>query len=166
MDETLPVVAKRISTAAPARTRRVLLVEDNDINALLARRMLERAGCETIHVGNGREAVDCLRRVLAEIEQPYDIVLMDVHLPVMDGLQASARIKEMYARTDSGRHKPPPIVALTANAFEEDRRRCLEMGMDDYLSKPFERNELEGLLETWCGPQRKDTVWLNDPAVA
>ena len=128
--------------------------------------MLERAGCETVHVTNGRDAVDCLRRTIAEIDLPYDIVLMDVHMPVMDGLKATAKIQEMFARAEGGRHQAPPIVALTANAFEEDRRRCLEMGMDGYLSKPFDRHELEAMLETWCGATRKERAGLGDPAAA
>jgi two-component system, sensor histidine kinase and response regulator len=165
-DEPIPGASAPLGIAPGTRLRRVLLAEDNDINALLARRMLERAGCETVHVTNGRDAVDCLRRTIAQIELPYDIVLMDVHMPVMDGLKATAKIQEMFARAEGGRHQAPPIVALTANAFEEDRRRCLEMGMDGYLSKPFDRNELEAMLETWCGSTRKERAGQGGPAAA
>ncbi len=126
----------------------VLLVEDNDINALLARRMLEKVGCKVRHCVNGREAVEAIRRVLADLDRPYDIVLMDAHMPVLDGLEATRIIKDLYAQQDEG---APPIVAVTANAFDEDRRRCLEAGMDDYLAKPFDRDELHRLLEKWCG---------------
>ncbi len=129
----------------------VLLVEDNDINALLARRMLEKVGCKVRHCVNGREAVEAIRRVLADLDRPYDIVLMDAHMPVLDGLEATRIIKDLYAAQDDGAQHAPPIVAVTANAFDEDRRRCLEAGMDDYLAKPFDRDALHRLLETWCG---------------
>jgi PAS domain S-box-containing protein len=128
----------------------VLLVEDNDINALLARRMLEKVGCKVRHCVNGREAVETFRRVLAGTDRPYDVVLMDAHMPVLDGLAATRAIKELYAALPDQVSLPPPIVAVTANAFDEDRRRCLEAGMDDYLAKPFDREGLHGLLERWC----------------
>jgi PAS domain S-box-containing protein len=125
----------------------VLLVEDNDINALLARRMLEKVGCKVQHCVNGREAVEAFKRVLAGSDAPYDLVLMDAHMPVLDGLQATRAIKALYAAQDAA--TVPPIIAVTANAFDEDRRRCLEAGMDDYLAKPFDREELYRLLEQW-----------------
>jgi PAS domain S-box-containing protein len=128
----------------------VLLVEDNDINALLARRMLEKVGCTVRHCGNGREAVEAMRRVLAGLDGAYDLVLMDAHMPVLDGVEATRLIKELCAGHASEAARAPPIVAVTANAFDEDRRRCLEAGMDDYLAKPFDREELHHLLETWC----------------
>ncbi len=134
----------------------VLLVEDNDINALLARRMLEKTGCEVRLCLNGRDAVEACRRVLAGLETPVDLILMDVHMPVLDGLEASRIITEMFAtRTNEALHRPP-IVALTANAFEEDRRHCIEAGMDDYLAKPFDREDLLQVLQRWCG-DRGDT---------
>jgi PAS domain S-box-containing protein len=128
----------------------VLLVEDNDINALLARRMLEKVGCKVQHCVNGREAVEAFRRVLAGTDRPYDLVLMDAHMPVLDGLEATRAIKALYAAQEGGAAPAPPIVAVTANAFDEDRRQCLEAGMDDYLAKPFGREELSGVLERWC----------------
>jgi CheY-like chemotaxis protein len=133
-----------------ARRPLVLLVEDNDINALLARRMLEKAGCEVKVCGNGREAVDAIRQRLASSDPPFDLVFMDVHMPVVDGLEATRQIKEIYAAQPDAGLRAPPIVALTANAFEEDRRRCLDAGMDDYLAKPFDRDDLEAMLEKWC----------------
>jgi CheY-like chemotaxis protein len=126
----------------------VLLVEDNDINALLARRMLEKVGCKVQHSVNGREAVEAFKRVLAGSDAPYDLVLMDAHMPVLDGLQATRAIKALYAAQDVA--TVPPIIAVTANAFDEDRRRCFEAGMDDYLAKPFDREQLYRLLEQWC----------------
>jgi PAS domain S-box-containing protein len=127
---------------------RVLLVEDNDINALLARRMLERAGCAVAQASHGARAIELLDQHFTGQADGYDLVLMDVHMPVMDGLEATRRIVELGNRPGLQRQRPP-IVALTANAFAEDRRRCLEAGMDDYLSKPFERDELETVLSRW-----------------
>jgi CheY-like chemotaxis protein len=126
----------------------VLLVEDNDINALLARRLLEKAGCKVKACGNGREAVELFQRILAGTEAPVDLVLMDLHMPMLDGLDAARAIRQLHRTRAS---KCPPIVAVTANAFEEDRRQCLEAGMDDYLTKPFDRQDVDRVLERWCG---------------
>ncbi len=142
--------------AAPPRERElrigtqisVLLVEDNDINALLARCLLEKAGCTVRACGNGREAVEAFRHILAGNEAPVDLVLMDLHMPVLDGLDAARAIRQLYLARAL---KCPPIVAVTANAFEEDRRLCLDAGMDDYLTKPFDREDVSRLLERWCG---------------
>jgi PAS domain S-box-containing protein len=144
---TLPAVGRALQFTDPPA---VLLVEDNDINALLARRMLEKAGCNVRHCVNGREAVDLFRGVLAGANRTYDIVLMDAHMPVLDGLEATRVIKSLYAICHGDAGRPPPIIAVTANAFDEDRRRCLEAGMDDYLAKPFDREQLHRLLEEWC----------------
>ncbi len=127
----------------------VLLVEDNDINALLARRMLESAGCRITHVKDGAKALEQLLAVRDGKTPPYELVLMDVHMPVLDGIEATRRIKRAFAAVEA---TAPPIIALTANAFPEDRRRCLEGGMDDYLSKPFEKTELAHLLRKWLRP--------------
>jgi CheY-like chemotaxis protein len=129
----------------------VLLVEDNDINALLARRMLEKANCEVRLCVNGREAVDVMAQRLEGSGPAFDLILMDVHMPVLDGLEATRIIKGLYAGQPKGGLRAPPIVALTANAFEEDRRRCMEAGMDDYLAKPFDRDDLQQVLDRWCG---------------
>jgi PAS domain S-box-containing protein len=139
----------RLRTASG--TPRVLLAEDNDINALLARRLLEKAGCEVFLCVNGREAVAAFQRVLAGRDPGFDVVLMDAHMPVLDGLDATRLIKQLYIDHKDRSLKPPPIIAVTANAFDDDRRRCLAAGMDDYLAKPFDPGELHGLLEKWCG---------------
>jgi PAS domain S-box-containing protein len=144
----------RPSRPAPFTARPcVLLVEDNDINALLARRMLEKAGCSVQHCVNGGEAVEAFGRVLAGAERPYDVVLMDAHMPVLDGLEATRAIKALYAVHEGGAALAPPIVAVTANAFDEDRRRCLAAGMDDYLAKPFDQEALNRVLERWLGEE-------------
>ena len=128
---------------------RVLLVEDNDINALLARTLLQRMGCSIHHARNGREGFDAIQDVVAGEKPAFDVVLMDLHMPVLDGLEATRLIKELYAGQYSRGMKCPPIVAVTANAFEEDRRRSLAAGMDDYLAKPFEVKDLLAVMQRW-----------------
>jgi PAS domain S-box-containing protein len=151
------LASTRVILARSTRPRRVLLAEDNPINALLARRVVENAGCTTVLVTDGRKAVDAVRRTLDGSEPPFDVILMDVHMPELDGLEAAAELRRLAIELNLAVADPrypfslPPIVALTANAFAEDRQRCLDAGMDDYLSKPFERAELEAILDRWCG---------------
>ncbi len=118
-----------------ARELRILLVEDNAVNQLVATAMLDQLGCRADVAANGLEAIEAVRR------QPYDLVLMDVQMPEMDGLTASRKIREMLPAGEG-----PRIVALTAGAFEADRRSCLEAGMDDYLAKPIRLESLATLL--------------------
>jgi two-component system, sensor histidine kinase and response regulator len=133
---------------AGVRGLRVLLAEDNSINALLASCVLGKAGCITHVVGDGRQAVEAVRASLSRPHERFDVILMDVHMPELDGLEAARQIRQMQRAGGN----VPPIVALTANAFPEDRARCLDAGMNDYLSKPFERAELERVLLRWCTP--------------
>jgi CheY-like chemotaxis protein len=111
---------------------RILLVEDNPINQKVAQRLLEKAGHNVTIANNGREALDCIGR------EKFGLVLMDVQMPEMDGLAATAAIREN--ERDSGVHVP--IVALTANAMTGDRERCLEAGMDAYVTKPVVQHVL------------------------
>ena len=136
---------------AGAKAPSVLLVEDNAINALLARSLLEKFGCTTAAVISGREAIEAVQATLDGAAAAFDLILMDVHLPELDGLTASRAICQMFATSSAPR---PAIVALTANAFEEDRQRCLAAGMDDYLPKPFDKAALQTMLERWCGARR------------
>jgi CheY-like chemotaxis protein len=133
-------------------SQRVLLAEDNEINSLLAKRVLEKCGCDYIAVTNGADAVAVVRQVLQGETQGVDLVLMDIFMPQLDGLEAARAIKKLYASCPG--RLPPPIVALTANAFAEDRQRYLEAGMDDYLAKPFDSAELVRIVE-WCGSRRQ-----------
>jgi CheY-like chemotaxis protein len=135
-----------------ARTsrRRVLLAEDNEINALLAKRVLEKCGCDYVAVTNGEEAVAAVRRTLDGEAPAVDLMLMDIFMPQLDGLEATRAIRELYAGR-TGHRAVPPIVALTANAFAEDKRRYLDAGMDDYLAKPFDKAGLEAVLRRWVG---------------
>lgn len=127
--------------ASTANTRgRVLLVEDNPVNQLVAKGMLGKLGCEVVVAAHGAEALDQLEF------NDFDLVLMDCNMPVMDGYEASRQIRQ------SGRWPQLPIVALTANAMSEERERCRAAGMSDYLAKPFRREELAALLDQWVPP--------------
>jgi CheY-like chemotaxis protein/anti-sigma regulatory factor (Ser/Thr protein kinase) len=116
---------------------RILLVEDNPVNQLVAKGMLAKLGCQVQLATQGAEALAWLE------QEDFDLVLMDCNMPVMDGYEASRRIRQ------SGRWPDLPIVALTANAMPEERERCRAAGMNDYLAKPFRREELLALVEHW-----------------
>jgi PAS domain S-box-containing protein len=126
----------------------ILVAEDNEINALLARALLVRLGHVPTIVGNGAAAVESWVASLAA-GSPYDLILMDVQMPVMDGLEAARRIRSLEAEfnVEGGNHATP-ILALTANAFVEDREACLATGMDALLVKPLDRERLREALET------------------
>jgi signal transduction histidine kinase/CheY-like chemotaxis protein len=131
----------------PRRSLRVLLAEDNPVNQTLAVRLLEREGHVAIVARNGREALAALER------EPFNLVLMDVQMPEMDGFEAT---REIRARERCGALPPPPgfprlpVIAMTAHAMTGDRERCLEAGMDDYLSKPVQPRALVAALLRWA----------------
>ncbi len=134
----MPAAAPAVARKPAARTEpetgpraRVLVAEDNPVNQQLTLALLRRAGHSADAVSNGEEAVE------AAIARPYDLILMDVQMPVMDGLEATRRIRRL-----SGAAPRIPIVALTANAMQGDAAICLEAGMDDYLSKPVNARKL------------------------
>ncbi|MBP7687251.1 MAG: PAS domain S-box protein [Thermoflexales bacterium] len=118
---------------------RLLLAEDNAINQKLALQMLRKMGYRADVAGNGLEVLEALER------QPYDVVLMDVQMPELDGLETTRRIRAP-GRTGFNQ---PRIIAMTANAMQGDREVCLDAGMDDYLSKPIQVKELQAALERW-----------------
>lgn len=135
-----------VETDTPAETQeekpafRILLAEDNQINAVLAKTIMTRAGHQVDVAKNGREAVEAVQRAA------YHLILMDMHMPEVDGLQAAQEIRgldEEIART--------PIIALTANAMAADRQKCIASGMDDFISKPFEPSDLTDMIEKWAG---------------
>ncbi|EXF92634.1 histidine kinase [Pseudomonas fluorescens HK44] len=136
-DEVALVTDAQESSLTPQRRARILLVEDNPVNQLVAKGMLSKLGCKVVVASHGAEALDQL-----ELKE-FDMVLMDCNMPVMDGYEASRQIRH------SGRWPDLPIVALTANAMPEERERCRAAGMSDYLAKPFRREELAALLEQW-----------------
>jgi|SRR5208283_1011430 len=117
---------------------RVLLVEDNWTNLLLARRLLEKAGYWVEIAVNGREAVEAAKH------QRFDVILMDVQMPVLDGCTASREIRRIPGW--AGR---VPIIALTASVYSEDSKRCFEAGMDDFVGKPFKPGELVRKCKEW-----------------
>ena len=125
-----------MSMDAVLPSARVLVVEDDAVLQRVTALTLRRLGYSPEVVGNGQEAVQAVR------SQPYDVVLMDVMMPVMNGLDATRHI-----RLDPGPHAAPAIVALTANAMEEDRRKCLAAGCDDYLAKPVQPRQLATTIE-------------------
>jgi len=131
---------------------RVLLVEDNPINLGVVRRVLDRLGVGTIVAQNGREALEQLEG------QGVDIVLMDCQMPVMDGYQATREWRRIEQRQDG---KRLPIVAMTANAMQGDREKCLDAGMDDYLAKPVSIADLQQMLDKWM-PDQVDLVEAPD----
>ncbi|WP_347506699.1 response regulator [Pseudomonas anguilliseptica] len=123
----------------PQRNRqaRVLLVEDNPVNQLVAKGMLGKLGCEVLLANHGGEALTLLET------QAVDLILMDCNMPVMDGYETTRRIRQKAEFAEL------PIVALTANALSDERERCRAAGMDDYLAKPFRKDELAALLDQW-----------------
>jgi two-component system sensor histidine kinase/response regulator len=131
-----PLVTRH-SVRETQRPMRILLAEDNAVNRLVAVRILEKRGHTVVEALDGREAVAALER------ESFDLILMDVQMPELDGIEATANIRKAEAGT--GRHVP--IVALTAHAMREDRERCLAAGMDEYLTKPFNAKDLFDTIE-------------------
>ncbi|HET9960742.1 MAG TPA: response regulator [Nitrospiraceae bacterium] len=142
-DQASPLITRH-TLAEQCPRPRLLVAEDNMINQKLAVRMLERLGYQPDIVGNGEEALAALKRT------QYSAVLMDCQMPIMDGYEATKRIREMeqQADTSSGR-RHIPIIALTANAMQGDRERCKAAGMDDYLAKPVKTEDLGKILARW-----------------
>jgi CheY-like chemotaxis protein len=137
------LVTRHHAREAAARNRgRILVVEDNVVNQKVAVRLLENLGYKADVAANGLEAIDALHRL------PYDVVLMDCQMPELDGFEATRRIRELEERREIKGHIP--IVALTANALQEDRERCLHAGMDDYMSKPINVEQLACILAQWA----------------
>jgi len=120
---------------------KILVVEDHFINQELMKEMLDRLECQVDTAENGREALEQIGT------NDYDVIFMDLQMPEMDGLEATRKIREIQ----EGKKKTP-IIALTANAMQGDQKKCLDAGMDDYLSKPFEVKDIEKLLDKYCNP--------------
>ena len=143
-----------VSATGSSSKLRALLAEDNAVNQLVAKRMLERLGCSVDVVTDGHQAVE------AASTRSYDIVFMDCQMPSMDGFEATRLIREQEPQ---GRRVP--VIAMTANAVAGDRERCLAAGMDDYLSKPTRMDTLAAALDKWC-PAVTGTVRPREAAFA
>lgn len=115
---------------------RILMAEDNAINQRVGKLILQRAGFNIDLVGDGNEALEAHRT------SPYDLILMDCQMPTMDGFEASRQIRQLI-------QPQPIIIAVTANALVGERERCLNAGMDDYLSKPFQAEQLVAVVRKW-----------------
>ncbi|NPC59403.1 response regulator, partial [Caenimonas soli] len=127
---------------AAIRGARILLVEDNDINQQVARELLEDAGLVVDVTDNGQVALELVQKV------SYDLVFMDMQMPVMDGVTATREMRKQE------RLEHLPIVAMTANAMEQDRRRCMDVGMNDFLIKPINPQDMRAILARWVRPRR------------
>ncbi|HQF56449.1 MAG TPA: response regulator [Fibrobacteria bacterium] len=145
------VVEPLASPSREARSRpvRVLLAEDNVVNQMVARGILEKVGVRVDVAGNGIEAIEALRSL------PYDLVFLDVQMPEMDGLEASRRIRAGDAGDAASKL---PLIAMTANAMQGDREICLAAGMDDYVTKPVSPKELVAMMDKWATRSDMDPV--------
>jgi CheY-like chemotaxis protein len=137
----------RSVAVAPGQSLAILIAEDNEINALLARALLARLGHRPTLAANGAAALEAWRAARAA-GAPFDLVLMDVHMPASDGIEATRRIRA--AEADGAR---TPIIALTADALSEDRDACLKAGMDGFLTKPLDRERLADVLAALGRPR-------------
>ncbi|HWZ31628.1 MAG TPA: ATP-binding protein [Bryobacteraceae bacterium] len=148
---TLPIRAPQPSAPVIQHSARVLVVEDNAVNQLVTSRLLEKQGMQVFIASNGAEAVETLEQF------SVDFVLMDIQMPIMDGFEATAKIRESERAKNAGH---TPILALTAHATKGDRERCLASGMDGYVTKPIEIDSLMAAIRA-C---EKDAATRRDPA--
>lgn len=132
-----------VGCTATAGVPRILMAEDNTINQRVGKLILQRAGFAIDVVADGNEAVEAHR------EHPYDLILMDCQMPTMDGFEASRHIRKLNGQQ-------PVIIAVTANALVGERERCLNAGMDDYLSKPFQADQLVAIVKKWAAALHRD----------
>ncbi len=153
-EETIAVqdLPETKQTTALQFQARILVAEDNPTNQLVAAGMLEKMGCVVELVADGRQAVAAVQK------NSYDLIFMDCQMPLMDGYQATEEIRKHERQSGI---QPIPIIALTAHALQGDREKCLRVGMNDYLSKPFEAQQLQATLRQWLSDMAK-----NDPEPA
>ncbi|OLS63346.1 response regulator [Pseudomonas putida] len=140
-----PALPDSAVAASEAKGQSVLLVEDNPVNQAVVQAMLRSLGFEVAIAADGAQAISLVAR------QRFAAVLMDCRLPIVDGYEATRRIRQLPQARDL------PIIALTANALQGDRERCLEAGMNDYMAKPFKRNDLEQILRRWLPAETSAT---------
>jgi len=142
-------------SAASIQGAQILLVEDNPLNQLVAKDLMAKIGVQVILAENGGEAIDWVRR------KRFDAVLMDIHMPMMNGFEATQQLKQL----PEGRSLP--VIAMTASAMHHEKQECLEAGMDDHLSKPVDPTQLVAVLLKWIKPLRPDlSAYVeNDPSL-
>ena len=131
-----------LTMAEPSHERagHILLVEDDTVNAIIARKALTNSGHTVTHVTDGQQAIEAF----ALFPKRYDVILMDHHMPILDGVQATIKLHELYDPQEL-----PPIIALTANAMDGEREKYLKVGMQDYCTKPFKKEQLNALVQYW-----------------
>ena len=156
MRERKTTVVRKVETITMGMTQlRVLIAEDSLINQKILLRMLKQIGCAADVVANGFQAVEAAATI------KYDIVFMDMQMPEMDGLEATRKI--VNAMQSSER---PKIIALTANSMSGDREKCIDAGMDDYLTKPVRLEELLSSLKRWApAPVKSDAITFTQKVV-
>ena len=141
MPDDSPLDQKPAATHSHEQPLRILMAEDNPINQRVGKLILQRAGFPIDLVADGNEAIEAHRA------HPYDLILMDCQMPSMDGFEASRQIRQLT-------QPQPVIIAVTANALVGERERCLNAGMDDYLSKPFQAEQLVAVVKKWVANRR------------
>ena len=129
-----------ITAPSQERSGHILLVEDDSVNAMIAKKALNNSGHTVTHVTDGQQAIE----TFALYPERYDLILMDHHMPIMDGVQATIKLHELYDP-----QVLPPIIALTANAMDGERQKYLDVGMQDYCTKPFKQEQLNALVQYW-----------------
>ena len=122
--------------------KKILLVEDNHINQMVASQMMEKLGHNVSCANDGAQALDKLEK------EEFDLIFMDCQMPVMDGYQAAGKIKE---RRQEGSMKDTPVIAFTAHAMQGDKQKCIDAGMDGYISKPVDEDQLKSVIAQWTG---------------
>jgi signal transduction histidine kinase/DNA-binding response OmpR family regulator len=151
-----PVPVRALPVAKPHSGLRILLAEDNVINRTVATGIMEKRGHTVVQAADGREAVEASKL------ESFDVIFMDVQMPVMDGFDATRAIRQLEAI--NGTHTP--IIAMTAHAMAGDRDRCLAAGMDDYLAKPIQKEDLLCLLQSMSGGARSDLLEISSTSHA
>ncbi len=161
----LPIITRYSILENKKHTRVILIVEDMETNRLMAQALIGKMGYKTDHAVNGKQAVEKVA------QNQYDLILMDCQMPIMDGFEATQKIREYEKQFNKGHI---PIVAMTGNAFEKDRQKCFEAGMDDFIAKPVEPDILSGKIgsnlmeqreteqEKTGAPQSEDDVFFDD----
>jgi CheY-like chemotaxis protein len=138
---------------SPRTKARLLLVEDHDVNQILIEAMTKRLGYDSEMAADGIEAVERVDQSIAQ-ENPFDLVLMDIQMPLMDGYEATRMI-----RASGISEEMLPIIALTANAFGDDIRNCLAAGMQAHIAKPIDISNLDSILQQWVKPKQVEESW-------